>query len=581
MNKRRQYFTQFGEQTAPPGYIWQDPATLDLDTLPADIASDIATSDIGDSRVKRLFDSGSASAQQVFNGIASAVTSGIANLPASQRTIPAAQGTAQTQSQTATALKYNHIVYTLSKYYRNYWKPKFDSQTHGQVSPYVIRSEAIVEATFAVHSATLVAIIGNGTGLVATTSDNHGFYNKMYITLTGTGQTEYDNQSFYIKKLTAKTFELYTDAGLTTPFTNGLNVIGNNVPVATIEANQSHRYRVTSLRVWHWGERKYGFYNNGTLTRTNSARHDGPIYTPQNLGQATITSYDDPDSGYYSRWPTFTITTNSSGYLTGITLNTEYPGQYADPGWAPTQGKVGLISIADKEDVGVVAAGPYTAFEWETPGYNERDDKRWPTSVKAVNASITIDSPTAIVQAQNGRVFTRSSGMPTYTVKIVYPPMTQEQFRPILAKIQQARGQHIQFHLNLSAIIPKVFARRGTALSENFAPAVNYTGGSTAFKLYGGEPLVYNAIAEGDFIQAPELGNGEIANIPHVAHTSAWGSVDIRTTVPTYRPMDKPTTFWTGETRMVATLDDDKAEISISTVETYGIELVFKARNWS
>jgi hypothetical protein len=570
MSAKRQYFSKFGEQTAQPGFIWADPASLSLSSLADNIATDLTSGDVADSRFKRLFDSGSASAQQVFNGIVSAVTDGIANLPASQRTIPAAGGVSQTQSLTATALKYNPIVYNLNKFYKSYWKPKFDSQSNGTVSPYVIRREAIVEATFVEHGCTITAVNLVDGRVRLTSSGKHGLYNKMHVDL--------NTNNFYVKKIDATTIEMYGDAELTAPF---ISIIGISPGALTLNFTETHRYRVNSLRVYHWGEKKYGFYNSGTFTRTNAARFDGAIYTPQNLAQTTMTSYDDPDQGYYSRWPWFTVTTNSSGYLTGITLDTESPGQYANPGWSSTQGKVGLISIGNKENAGFMAAGPDTQALWETPGYNSSGDKQWPTTVQAVNATIAIDSPTAVVQSQNGRVFTRSSGMPTYTVKIAYPPMTKEQFRPILAKIHQARGQHIEFHLNLSAIVPKVFARRGTALSDKFAPVINYPGGSTAFRLYGGDVLKYNAIAEGDYIQAPEIGNGEIAVIPHVAHTSAWGSVDVRSTVPTYRSMNQPTTFWTGQTWMVATLDSDTVEVSISTIETYGIELTFKARNWS
>lgn len=565
-------------QQIKPGYIWADPASLNLPALDDNIASDLTTGNIGDERWRRFFDSGSVSAQQALNGMIAITNSSIAALPPSQQKIPTAGGTSQTQTGTTRSIVYQDILHPLNKYYGNFWDDKFAVAGTG-VSPAVVRKTPIVQATFAEHSASLVGIVSNGTGIVATSSGNHGFYNKMRITLTGTGDADYDNQSFYIKKLTATTFQLYTDSALTTAFTTGVDVDFGGT--ATVHASETHRFKITSLRVFSWGENVYSYMSGNSTIKSNAARFNGKLYTPQNVATAQIDSKEDPDQGYFSRWADIACTTNSLGHLTSVVLNTEFPGQYADPGWAVGFAKQALVGFANKEITSHRIAGPDTGAQWETPGYVAGFDKSWPTDITAQSVTLTLDSPTAVVATQSGRVFTRSSGMPSYTLRIKYPPMNREQFKPILTAIQRARGQHIQFHLDLNDIAPGSFTFNGTAVIKNLSPVGTVASGSTTFKSGGGDVLKYQAVKASDPVQLPEMGNGEIGVVTHDAHTSAWGTLDIRTTTPLYRPVTLPTTLGLGATQMVATLNNDKAEINIDTIERYGVELEFVARNWS
>lgn len=564
-------------QQIKPGYIWADPASLNLPALDDNIASDLTTGNIGDERWRRFFDSGSVSAQQALNGMIAITNSSIAALPVSQQKIPTAGGTSQTQTGTTRTIVYQDILHNLNKYYGNFWDTKFAAAGTG-VSPLVVRKTPIVQATFAEHSCAIATLsIVSGVARITTTA-NHGLYNKNRVTITGTGDVDYDNQSFYIKKISATAFELYTDSGLTTAATAAVSV---TTGTATIHASETHRFKITSLRVFSWGENVYSYMSGNSTLKSNAARFDGKLYTPQNVGTAQIDSFDDPDQGYFSRWAFITCTTNSLGHLTSVVLNTEFPGQYADPGWAEGFAKQALLGFANKEITSHRIAGPNTGAQWETPGYVAGFDKSWPTDITAQSVTLTLDSPTAVVATQSGRVFTRSSGMPSYTLRIKYPPMNREQFKPILNAIQRARGQHIQFHLDLNDIAPGSFTFNGNAVIKNLSPVGTVASGSTTFKSGGGDVLKYQAVKASDPVQLPEMGNGEIGVVTHDAHTSAWGTLDIRTTTPLYRPVTLPTTLGLGATQMVATLNNDKAEINIDTIERYGVELEFVARNWS
>lgn len=577
----RLYLTIFGDgQEVKPGYYWADPVDINMNTLAANITTDLTTGTVADSRFQRLFNSGSVGAQQAVNGMVTLATAGLAAMPASQQRIPTAGGTSQTQTGTTRAINSSDIIYHLNKYYGNFWAARFASDAVGAtgVSPFVIRRTPIVQAEFVLHGCTITALaIVSGVARV-TASANHGLYNKMRVTITGTGDVDYDNQSFYIKKLTATTFELYTDSALTTAATAAVTATAGTV---VVHANETHRYKVSTIRVSSWGEGQFSYMSGTSTVSSNAARFDGNLYTPQNLGTALVDSFEDPDSGYYSRWAGITCTTNSSGYLTSVVLNTESPGQYADPGWTGGQGLHALMGFANQEVTNRRVAGPYTKYEWEDPGYVAGSPKNWPTSVKAASVSWIIDNPTAVVASQSGRKFTRSSGMPNYTITIKYPPMTRAQFRPVLAAIHQARGQHIGFHLILSEIAPGMFEMAGNAAIRVMSPIGVLPAGAVAFTAAGGDVLKYQALITGDNVQLPEIGNGELAIVTHDAHTSAWGTVDLRTTTPLYRPVTVATFLKLGTSFMSATLNTDKAEINIDTIERYGVELEFSSRIWA
>lgn len=583
-----------GQQTKP-GYIWNNPATQNLSAIPADINADLAgggttgplgpgNDEIDDSVFRRLFSTGTVSAQQAYAGMASIINKSMASLPASLKFVPISASYTQTRPANNTVgggirnLIHPDILLNLNKYYKNFWEPKFDANGENGVGasgvdPYRIRRTPIVEATFQLHGCTITALaIVSGVARV-TSSANHGLWNKMRVTITGTGDVDYDSQSFYIKKLTATTFELYTDSALTTAATAAVTATAGTVAV---HANETHKYKMVSLKVRHWGERKWptGVEFSGNLRVANN------IVSPAQYDAGDMNAKEDPDQANYSRWASITCTTRD-GYLSSVSLSSEYPGQYADPGWGETYARTALLEFKSQAAATATIAGPYTAYEWETVGYDpDWTGKVWPTHVRAMTAKWNIDNPTAILQSQSGRQFTRTSGMPRYKFTLQYPPMTREDFRPFLTAIMQAKGQHVQFHLPLSEIVPGIFDMNGLATIRVMSFIQNETGGTRQFTMAGGDVLKYQALRAGDTLQIAAGGNGELAVVTHDAHTSAWGSADIRTTVPFYRASANEEVKL-GTAYLVAGLDDDKVDISVDQVELYGFSLTFVSRVWS
>jgi hypothetical protein len=600
MSNARNYNIILGDgQQTKPGYIWNNPATQNLSAIPADINADLAgggttgplgpgNDEIDDSVFRRLFSTGTVSAQQAYAGMASIINKSMASLPASLRLVPISASYTQTRPANNTAggtiryLIHPDILLNLNKYYKNFWKPKFDANGENGVGasgvdPYRIRRTPIVEATFQLHGCTFTSITTNkGISRVSTGQGTHGFYTGMRVTISGTGNANYDGHHYYVDKIASNIVELYTDAPLTAAA--NFNIGGSAVTGGTmsVHVNETHKYKMVSLKVRHWGERKWptGVEFSGNLRVANN------IVSPAQYDAGDMNSKEDPDQAYYSRWASITCATRD-GYLSSVSLSSEYPGQYADPGWGETYARTALLEFKSKAAATATIAGPYTAYEWETVGYDpDWTGKVWPTHVRAMTAKWNIDNPTAILQSQSGRTFTRTSGMPRYKFTLQYPPMTREDFRPFLTAIMQARGQHVQFHLPLSEIVPGIFDMNGNATIRVMSFIQNETGGTRQFTMAGGDVLKYQALRAGDTLQIAAAGNGELAVVTHDAHTSAWGSADIRTTVPFYRASANEEVKL-GTAFLVASLDDDKVDISVDQVELYGFSLTFVSRVWS
>ena len=65
---------------------------------------------------------------------------------------------------------------------------------------------------------TFTSDITQSTSAVVTTNQDHNFYSGDKVVITGvSGMTEVNNQTYYIEKITSRTFKLYTDKDLRTP----------------------------------------------------------------------------------------------------------------------------------------------------------------------------------------------------------------------------------------------------------------------------------------------------------------------------------------------------------------------------
>jgi hypothetical protein len=315
----------------------------------------------------------------------------------------------------------------------------------------------------------------------------------------------------------------------------------------------------------------------------------GQIYPPQNLS-GTIAIKNDPDQADNARYPALTFSTDNLGRLYRVSLNVEYPGQFQDPNWSATQGKHGLIRVANNNNIDAVwRSGVYNAHEYTLPNYPEAGSKNWPTTIAPTEAMITVNNPTRVQQAQNMRMVTQTQGVPEYRLKLKYPPMTREEFRPYLAAITQARGQHVIWQFDLLNLVPGAFAAQGNhsgalrLVSDSTLVGQQGQSGSTVAVYDGAQPLQYQAVKKGDWFNCSAFAAGEIGVVTHDATSTAMGELVIRTTTPFRRSRNQPLQDGANHGDYVyfnGVLATDETEINISTVEHYGFELEFRTRNW-
>lgn len=97
---------------------------------------------------------------------------------------------------------------------------------------------------------------------------------------------------------------------------------------------------------------------------------------------------------------------------------------------------------------------------------------------RAVN--LRIIDPTIVFRSQNGRRITRKVGGQLWAFTLTYPPMTKDQFKPILGALAKARGMYQTFTI----IPPNLATPSGTQLSDTTV-ATSAAVGETSISLSG------------------------------------------------------------------------------------------------
>lgn len=276
--------------------------------------------------------------------------------------------------------------------------------------------------------------------------------------------------------------------------------------------------------------------------------------------------------------PTVNITSNASGYLTGVTLN--------NVGRMP-EGKKMLtfktvadtytppaLTLAEQEDVFD------TDDEWASDGYNA--DKEWPNHVSPQSANIVYNSPTIVNTSSSGIKYTRSMGHTKWQLEVTYPPMDVNDFKKFHAIAQAAHGQSTPFFFNLKnkddvQILWKDTYSAGTTKHIRLREPASV--GDTLLTVDGFLSNV-GAFERGEVFIDGENENGNLHTALNTVDSNIYGEAKIRTPWPMRKAQTAGQKIYKHPAHAVVTLAEDNFNYSVDQNNYYYVTVMFDLDNW-
>jgi hypothetical protein len=351
-----------------------------------------------------------------------------------------------------------------------------------------------------------------------------------------------------------------------------LNIASNNTGSSkiTISDNETYRYRLTGIQMTHGGQGVTFLQRTGASTYVNNAELPQQFIKAGSDG-STVTTF--------GTWPTgLTVGTNSSGYITSFTgFDTEFPGYFlhqddimfaprtvADTYSAPA------ASLASQEDVFDMDT------EWDTLGYNA--DKQWPDNVLPQSAVVTYNQPNQTTVSQTGTKYVRNSGVNKWQVDLVYPPMTEDDFRTFHSRVQKAKGQLTPFHLNIKKDSTSWLFKFNDLTYNTVRIKDTLATGGTQVLLEGF--TTGNVLKEGSLAIAGTTDNGNIHTVTNQPTANKYGEVKVRLAYPTQSTVNSGDLFYMKPSHVVVTLAEDGFEYSVDTAGRYLMSVKFDLDEW-
>ena len=289
----------------------------------------------------------------------------------------------------------------------------------------------------------------------------------------------------------------------------------------------------------------------------------------------------------FTHFPDNLVTsTDSDGFLTGISgFDSEFPGAFNDSG--------------DKMFTIETVANTYTApaisteaaedvfdldTQWDNTGLDFNvfgaADKTFPFTVTPQEITVRVVSPSAVTMSQNGTKFTRTAGYSKYSIDVVYPPMTAEQYLDYNGFINTLNGQKHPFYFNIKQNNTQLIGRKGT---YNVQGGLRYKEAASA----GANTILIEGFSsnQADAIQRGELliNGGYHGNIVTAASSTAsniYGEAKFRLATPLPTGQSISNQIYNDPEHIIVSLDTDTVEVSRDSAGFYYLSLTFTADNF-
>lgn len=190
----------------------------------------------------------------------------------------------------------------------------------------------------------------------------------------------------------------------------------------------------------------------------------------------------------------------------------------------------------------------------------------YPSTPSFTGVNFKVNSTTQVSTSLSQKRFRNALGTTYFSVTAQYPPMTNAEFRPIMAFIAQARGPVNEFDV----VIPEISENRGdTALST---PQVNgaHSANDTTIAI-DGFTLSTTVLKAGDVIRFTD--HNKVYMVTADVTSSGTGTANVNITPPLLQGLTNNEDVTINNVPFRMTLSNDVQEITVGVEEFYQYEV--------
>lgn len=412
---------------------------------------------------------------------------------------------------------------------------------------------------------------------------------------------------YYVNKISDTVLELFVDSARTISVRSGGG--SPNAPVISTPATSGgfdvtfydeYQYRLSNIECVNIGGGRYFYtdYNDGGAVKVNATWSliGYPYYTDHitsqdigNIPTLTVYEYANTNAGTYYGMLRKTKASGADTNTSPITVNTAVVGGVGsplvfnlnDPGQFRYDSQF-VFGIGAQPNVGTApAADPldYVGSQWDTESNLDNiNDRAWPTTIQPSNVTWTIEQPNQTFESHNLNRYGRARDVTQYRFRLMYAPMTRDQFRPFLAVIHAARGSFKPFKFTP----PKNFQGNSVTIDlykrDLTVPGVvrvrdTITSGQQIITIDGLPPNLSAAYTAGHAVGLEANGLGGWGVATHDVKTNAYGEANIRINNPIPVTSNLGDAVFSDAPPLDCYLDGNSVEVKVDTLGYHYLEV--------
>ena len=404
---------------------------------------------------------------------------------------------------------------------------------------------------------------------------------------------------YYAKVINDFVIDLYADAALTTPFTQGTWA---NSAATLWQASPSTTapYRLDNFYVPNIGTKTYFTTNLTTSTTTVNATWaltGSKFYTRYSATQTiqTAPNLQVAEHGFANAGPYFgqmryaytsgpggpgnvaVVSGSTFGGFAGAPTPVYYflnaPGRF-------TQNQTILFGIDAEPDSGTAPAVDealaYTGEEWATvSNLTDRTLRRWPSTIAPVSMTWTIEQPNSTLETYNLTRYNRARDVTQYRMRLVYPPMTKVQVGEFTNVIHAAKGSFkpMVFTPPVNTVTQQYVTikvgDKNSTVPAVFRARVDNASGVQVLQVDGLPPslnLTDPAFDAGWAVELPIRNSTGSWGIPiHAVQTNAYGEANMRLNNNIASAIDFGAAIGADAADLDVFIDADSIELKVDT----------------
>ena len=220
-----------------------------------------------------------------------------------------------------------------------------------------------------------------------------------------------------------------------------------------------------------------------------------------------------------------------------------------------------------------------TDNEWDNTQYSGL--KTFPTTVTPSSVTVRTISPSATSQSQNGTKYTRTAGYSKYSLDVVYPAMTAEQYLDYNGFISALNGQKHPFYFNIIQNGTRMLGREED--SDYGIAGLRFkddaSAGDNIVLIEGFAGNQSNAVKRGELMVVDNK-HGNIKTVGSSTDANVYGEAKFRFTTPMHNDHYAAERIYNDPFHIIVSLDTSTVEVNRDTAGFYYLTMSFTADEW-